>query len=224
MSRDRLFDISIGKVMLHATTACLLIAGAAVSYFASTEKTMGDAQRILYLHVPMAWFGLIAFLVTAITGALYLRSREAEWDYWSQASAEVGWLCLTLTIVTGSIWAHAAWNTWWTWDPRLTTVFILWVINSGYLLLRGNMEDTLQSARFRAVVAIIGALDLPMIVMATRWFRGMHPVAPRMEPGMRVMLLISVAVFSVIFGILLVRRRGHLYLANRIALIKQETD
>jgi heme exporter protein C len=192
--------------------------------FAATEKTMGDVQRIVYIHVPVAWFGMIAFLAMAISGAFYLRSRDICWDYWSQAFAEIGWLCCTMTILIGSLWAKAAWNTWWTWDPRLTAVFLLWAMYSGYLILRANLEDPRQSARFRAVLAIVGALDLPMIVLATRWFRGMHPVSPQMEPSMRVILAITIMAFSLLFVLLVLRRRAQLDLAHRIASLEQDAD
>jgi heme exporter protein C len=177
---------------------------------APEEKTMGAAQRILYFHVPVAWFSLVAFLTMAVTGALYLHSRYGGWDLWSQACAEVGWLCCTLTLLTGVLWARAAWNAWWTWDPRLTAVFLLWAIYSGYLLLRANLEDPQQSARFRAVLAVVGLLDLPMILLATHWFRGMHPEMPAMEPAMLVVLVSSTAACSVMFGGMIVWRRGKL--------------
>ncbi len=224
MKNDRL-DFSLKSLGMHCAAAGLLIlATASIFFFAATEKTMGDVQRIVYIHVPLAWFGMIAFLAMAISGAFYLRSRDVRWDHWSQAFAEVGWLCCTLTILVGSLWARAAWNTWWTWDPRLTAVFLLWAIYSGYLILRANLEDPLQSARFRAVLAIVGALDLPMIVLATRWFRGMHPASPQMEPSMRAILTISIAAFTLLFVLLLLRRRTQLDLAHRIASLEQDAD
>jgi heme exporter protein C len=216
-------DFLLGSLCLHVAAVVLLIAAImAIFYFASTERTMGDVQRIVYFHVPVAWFGMISLLAMAITGALYLRDRDVWWDHWSQAFAEVGWLCCTLTIILGSLWAKAAWNTWWTWDPRLTAVFLLWAIYSGCLILRSNLEDPQQSARFRAVLAIVGALDLPMIVLATRWFRGMHPVSPQMEPSMRTILAINIAAFTFLFALLILRRRRQLELAQRIDSLEQK--
>jgi heme exporter protein C len=216
-------DLSLNNLSLHCAAAGLLIlATVSIFCFAATEKTMGDVQRIVYIHVPVAWFGMIALLGTAISAAFYLRSRDIRWDHWSQAFAEIGWLCCTLTILVGSLWARAAWNAWWTWDPRLTAVFLLWCMYSGYLILRANLEDPRQSARFRAVLAIVGALDLPMIVLATRWFRGMHPVSPQMEPSMRAILAISITAFSLLFVLLLLRRRAQLEIAHRIASLEQE--
>ena len=218
-------DFSLNSLIVHCAAAGLLILATVLIFcFAVTEKTMGDVQRIVYIHVPAAWFGMIALVGMAISAAFYLRSRDIRWDHWSQAFAEIGWLCCTLTIFVGSLWARAAWNTWWAWDPRLTSVFLLWTVYSGYLILRANLEDHRQSARFRAVLAIVGALDLPMIVLATRWFRGMHPVSPQMEPSMQLILTFSIAAFSLLFVLLLLRRRAQLEIAHRIALLEQEAD
>ncbi len=218
-------DFSLNSLSLHCTAAgSLILATVSIFCFAAAEKTMGDVQRIVYIHVPVAWFGMTALLGMAISAAFYLRSRDIWWDHWSQAFAEIGWLCCTMTILIGSLWAKAAWNSWWTWDPRLTTVFLLWCMYSGYLILRSNLEDPRQSARFRAVLAIVGALDLPMIALATRWFRGMHPVSPQMEPSMRVVLAISVAAFTLLFVLLVLRRRAQLDLAHRIASLEQDAD
>ena len=222
MKRDG-FGITLKNRCLHISTAMLLLAAVGAIYFyAPTEISMGDVQRIVYFHVPTAWFGMVAFLGMAISGTMYLRTRDLRWDHWSQALAEVGWLCCTLTMVLGSIWAKAAWNAWWTWDPRLTTVFLLWAMYSGIIVLRANLEDMQQSARFRAVVAIIGALDIPMIFLVTRWYRGMHPTAPQLEPSMQATLVLSIAAFTVLFSIMVLRRRAQFDLAWRIGVLEQE--
>jgi heme exporter protein C len=201
----------IGYVVAAGLSAAPLLA---VLRFAPTEKTMGAAQRLFYIHVPVAWFSLIAFLAMAATGVLYLRTRDLGWDCWSKACAEVGWLCCTLTLLTGSLWARAAWNTWWTWDPRLTTVCLLWAMYSGCLLLRANVEDPRQSARFRAALAVLGALDIPLILLVTHWFRGIHPEMPRMEPAMQAVLWFCIAAFSGSFTLLVVHRRGKIRLTS----------
>jgi heme exporter protein C len=152
---------------------------------------------------------------------LYLLRRDLAWDHWSQASAELGWLACTLTLVTGSLWASEAWGTWWTWDPRLTTAFILWLIYSGYLIVRSSQEEPHRRARVAAVVAIIGVLDVPLVILATRWFRGIHPVAPQMEPVMRGVLLLTAVSFVAFFGLLLVRRQRQIRLGRAIATLEQ---
>jgi heme exporter protein C len=190
----------------------LLMAAAvpAIAVLAPTEATMGDAQRIVYLHVPVAWLGLLGLLVMAGTGLMYLLRRTLAWDHWSQAAAELGWLCCSLTLVTGSLWAHVAWGAWWTWDPRLTSAFILWMIYSGCLVLRAQLDDRHRRARLSAVLAIVGALDLPLVILAARWFRGIHPPTAAMEPAMRTVLWCSVAGFTILFVVLLACRRWQL--------------
>ena len=200
-----------------------LLAAAMVAVFvaAPEEQTMGQTQRILYIHVSVAWFGLIGFLLTAGSGLVYLLRRDLTWDDWGQAAAEVGWVCSTLTLATGSLWAHEAWNTWWTWDPRLTTSLILWTIYAGYFVVRASVADPHRRARTAALLAIVGALDVPLVVMATRWFRGIHPVSPAMEPSMRVVLLLTAVAFTSFFGSLLVRRRIQLALQRQVNALER---
>ena len=194
----------------------VLLAGAifAVCLWAPTEQTMGHAQRIVYIHVAVAWFGLLAFVVMAGCGIGYLARRDLKWDHWAQACGEVGWLCCGLTLASGSLWAHEAWGTWWAWDPRLTASFILWAIYSGILIVRAGLEDSRQRARTGAVLAVLGMLDIPLVVMATRWFRGMHPVAPEMTPAMRLTLLVTALSFTVFFALLVRRRASQLRLQH----------
>jgi len=194
--------------------ACLL---------APTESTMGHAQRIIYVHVPVAWLGLVGFLVMAGSGLAYLSRRNLAWDHWFQAAGELGWLCCGLTLATGSLWAHEAWGTWWEWDPRLTTAFILWAVYSGVLLVRAGIDDPHRRARVGAVLAVLGALDVPLVVMATRWFRGLHPATPEMAPWMRLTLLICVAAFTVFFAWLANRRREQLELDSRWVHLRQDS-
>ena len=209
-----------GVLVAGLMTAAIL----AIFVFAPAEETMGYAQRILYVNVSVAWLGLLGFVFMAGTGLMYLLRRDLAWDQWSHAAAELGWLCCGLTLVTGSLWARAAWGSWWTWDPRLTTAFILWVIYSGYLMVRASLEDPHRRARIGAVLAIVGVLDIPLVAMATRWFRGIHPVSPEMESPMRAVLLISIVSFSAFFAVLLVRRRAQLCLESLVADMEQRAD
>jgi heme exporter protein C len=210
---------------LAALPASLMTAALfSIFFLAPTEQTMGGVQRILYVHVSVAWLGLLGFVITAGTGLLCLVRRDLAWDHWSQASAELGWLACTLTLVTGSLWASEAWGTWWTWDPRLTTAFILWLIYSGYLIVRSSQEDPHRRARVAAVVAIIGVLDVPLVVLATRWFRGIHPISPQMEPVMRGVLLLSAISFAAFFGMLLVLRRKQIQAEHLLASLEQRAD
>ena len=203
--------------LLGALLASLMVITVfAVTAVAPTEDDMGDTQRILYVHVPIAWLALLSFAVMTIAGIQYLRHRDLAWDCWTFAAAELGWLCCGLTLVTGSLWAREEWGTWWTWDPRLTTLFVLWMIYSGCLLARGSMSDAHQRARICASLAMLGSIDLPLVIMATRWFRGIHPVSPAMEPTMRFVLYFSLFSFSVFFVVLLVCRARQIRLETML--------
>ncbi len=196
---------------IYVGTACVMTAALVMAlYFAPTEETMGHVQRILYLHVSVAWIGLLGFAVMGAAAMAYLFRRDLDWDCWSQAANEVGWLCCSLTLLTGSLWAHSAWGTWWTWDPRLTTMFILWALCSCCLVVRGSIEHPHHKARLAGIIAVLGLIDLPLVVMATRWFRGVHPVSPEMEPTMRITLLLNVVAFTIFFTVLFLRRRSQL--------------
>ncbi len=213
------------RPVLWTSLVGMLLAGAIVAmYLAPTEQTMGDVQRVMYVHIAVAWLGLLGFLVMAAAGLGYLLRRDLWWDQWSQAACEVGWLCATLTLLTGSLWARAAWGTWWTWDPRLVSSFILWAFYCGNLLLRSGLEDAHQRARLAAVLALIGVADVPLVVMATRWFRGMHPVSPEMEPSMRYVLLASVVGLTAVMTLLVVRRRQQLQQESRLAELQMQAE
>ena len=196
---------------------CFLLSSLLIFLVAPTEATMGDVQRILYVHVAVAWCGLASALFMGLCAMMYLVRRQLRWDHWSQAAAEVGWICTTLTLVTGSLWAHEAWATWWTWDPRLTSSLVLWLIYSGIILTRASFEDPHRRARLAGVLTIVAATDVPLVIMATRWFRGVHPVSPEMDWPMRVVLVTTVVLFTVLFVSLMARRQQLLELAERAA-------
>jgi heme exporter protein C len=194
----------LGMAAMLAITAGLTLG------WAPREASMGDVQRIVYFHVAFAWCGLAASMAMGAGAVMYLVRRRIDWDHWSQAAGEVAWLCLTLTLATGSLWAHEAWNTWWTWEPRLTTVFLLWALIAGYFLVRASIDDPDRKARISAVLAIVSIADVPLIVLATRLFRGMHPVAPEMDGRMQITLAISALSFSAFFAALIALRRRQL--------------
>jgi heme exporter protein C len=194
----------------------LVVALPMIFWYAPVEQTMGDVQRIVYLHVSVAWCGLAGCVAMGMCGIAYLLRRDIVWDHWSQAAGEIGWLGATLTLLTGSLWAHEAWGVWWTWEPRLTFSLVLWLIYAGVFLIRNSVEDTHRRARIGAVLAVLGAADAPLVYMATRWFRGVHPVAPQMDPAMRLVLIVAVVAFSATFVRMAILRRRQLGLANRV--------
>jgi heme exporter protein C len=152
--------------------------------------------------------------------AAFMMRRSLVWDYWSQASAEVGLLCFTITLASGSLWAHEAWGVWWTWEARLTSALVLWLILAGICLARASVDDLQNRARIGAVLAILAIFDLPILIMATRWFRGVHPVAPQMDPRMRIALLAALLAFTPFFALLIRQRRLQIDLSARVLALE----
>jgi heme exporter protein C len=140
------------------------------------DRDMGNLQKIMYVHVPVAWIAMIAFAVVFGASLLYLWRRTPEHDLAAAAAAEVGVLLTALTLALGSIWGRSTWGVWWTWDPRLTTTAILLLIYAGYLALRSFTDDEERRARWSAAVGILGFLNVPIVYMSVRWWRTIHQV------------------------------------------------
>jgi len=141
---------------------------------APTEQTMGDVQRIFYYHVPSAWTAFILFFVNLIASIVYLAARNAKADALAVAAAEVGVVFCTVVLVTGPIWARPVWGIWWTWDLRLTLTLVLWLIYVSYLMLR-RFSTSGQTPLIAAVLAVFGALDVPLVYFSIWFFRTQHP-------------------------------------------------
>jgi heme exporter protein C len=149
-------------------------------YAAPTEATMGDVQRIFYYHVPNAMLGYLFFSINFVASILVLAwqrtqpGRALAADAWALAGAEVGVVFCTIPLVTGPLWAKPVWGIWWTWDARLTTTLVLWLIYVSYLLVRRFSAGS-QMLPLAAVLSVFGALDMPINYMANRWWRTQHP-------------------------------------------------
>src|SRR5229473_8273906 len=164
------------RIWLGVATCVLMVAALFMVFvYVPTEADQGIVQRIFYFHVPCAWVAFAAFGIVAIAGVFYLWLKDQIWDDLGYAAAEIGMVFCTLMIVAGSIWAKPIWGTWWTWDSRLTTTFILWLMYVGYLMLRASADDTPRVARFAAVVGIVAALDVPLVIVSVRLWRTIHP-------------------------------------------------
>ncbi len=143
---------------------------------------------------------------------------------------EIGMVFCTLVLLTGSLWAKPIWGTWWTWDSRLTTTFILWLLYGGYLMLRAMADDTAEVARFGAVIGIVAALDVPVVILSVRLWRTIHPAVlitrtgehGLQDPRMVVTLLVALAAFTALFGWLLMVRFGQLRLRSRLHLLRRD--
>jgi heme exporter protein C len=150
-------------------------AGYAALFIAPDEASMHAVQRIFYFHASSAWTAFDAFLITFISNIAFLATRRPKWDWLGVASAEVGVAFITVVLITGPIWAHPAWGIWWTWDARLTTTLILWLLYVSYLLLRTLILDPERRATYSAIFGIFSYLDVPLVYFSIRWWRTQHP-------------------------------------------------
>lgn len=218
---------------LGAATGVLMIAALYMVFvYVPTEAQQGIVQRIFYFHVPCAWVAFAAFGLVAISGIFYLWLGQQVWDDLGYAAAETGTVFCTLVLVTGSIWAKPIWGTWWTWDSRLTTTLILWLLYVGYLLLRAMADDTPMVARFAAVIGIVAAADVPVVIISVRLWRTIHPavLVTRQgghgleDPRMIATLLVSLAAFTALFVWLLCFRFATLRAHTRLKTIAREIN
>lgn len=185
--------------------------GAFVRAPRAAAETGGDVQRVFYFHVPFAMASFFGFALVLVFSILFLARGRRAHDIVAAAAAEVGLLCCTIVLLTGPVWARYAWGVWWTWDARLTSTLVLWMIYAGYIVLRRYMADDPRMRRYAAVLGIIGALNVPIVYFSVRWFRTMHPEtfiasSGGLDPRMRAVLGAgALAVFS-IFAAILVKR------------------
>src|SRR5690554_2460452 len=162
-------------VVLGIVSLIALI-GAQLAGFATSppDRDMGHLQKIMYVHVPSAWMAFIAFGLVFLASLAYLARRDERLDLFAASSAEVGVVLTALTLALGSIWGRPTWGVWWTWDPRLTTTAILFLLYAGYLALRSFTEDPERRARWSAAVGILAFLNVPIVYLSVRWWRTLH--------------------------------------------------
>lgn len=219
-------------VMNTITAVLLVIASYMAFVYAPTEQSMGAVQRVFYFHVGAAWAGALGFLVAVFAGIQYLRSGERRWDIMGLSSVEVGLTLITMTIVSGPIWARFAWNAWWTWDAKLTSAVVMWLAYAAYLMLRQSIEDPDRRARFGAVYAIVAFSSVIVTYLGVRFIeRTIHPavigpsaatgegdfgLAPRMVQAM----LFSFFTFTFVFVTLLMHRMRLERLSDRVNALK----
>ncbi len=164
------------RIILGAVAILLVITAAYASFFiAPEERTMGVIQRIFYFHVASAWAGFTAFFLCFIGNLLYVWKRGQKYDWLAVSGAEVGLAFTTVVLITGPIWAHPVWGIWWTWDARLTSTFVLWLLYVSYLLLRTLVEEPDRRALLSSLFGIFAFIDVPLVFGAIRWWRTQHP-------------------------------------------------
>jgi len=212
---DNLGSLPGLKTTLAILTAAMMIANLYLIFIvAPTDSVLGHVQRVFYFHVPIAIMSFVAFFVVFIGSLGYLVRRTPKWDGIAHASAEVGVVLVTLALLTGIIWARPVWNTWWTWEPRLTTTLILWLIYVAYLMVRSYAPTQSKGAIYAAVVGIIGFVDVPIVYYSVVWWRSIHPSpvvgpfaqADSLERSMSLILLFSFITFLCFFAYMVVER------------------
>src|SRR5437868_11037841 len=218
------------KPLFVAITLLLLAFGFYQAIFAApTEQTMGDIQRIFYYHLPSWWTAFILFFINFIASIVYLRRRTASSDALALAAAEVGCIFSAVGLTTGPLWAKPVWGIWWTWDARLTTALILFLIYVSYLMLRRFGEGD-QTPTIAAAFAVFGFIDVPIVYMSIRWWRTQHPqpvigggpnsgLDPHMRPALYTNLLAFMCLAALVvwfrYSVAMAERRAENQAAQR---------
>jgi heme exporter protein C len=218
------------RLALHVASALTMaVALALVFLVVPREAVMGDVQRIFYFHVSAAWTGYLALLVALGSSVLYLWKRTPHWDSLALSSVEIGLVFITQGILTGSMWAKATWSVWWTWEPRLTTSAVLWLIYAAYLTLRRTIEERDRRARLAAVYGVLGFCGVPINFMAIRWWRTVHPLVfdtrgGNLAPAMLAVLIFCVFTFTLLYASLLTLRFRLEEMQSKVQQLREQNE
>lgn len=182
--------------------------------WAPADAVQGEVYRIMYVHVPSAWLAYLAFVVVFLASIGWLWSRRPIFDAIAVSSAEIGVLFTGLALVAGSIWAKPTWGVWWTWEPRLITTAVMFVMYIGYLLLRGLSTDFERRATRAAILGAVLVLDVPIVHLSVLWANSLHQLptvlraagSPALDASMLLTLMVSVAAFTLIYAYLMAER------------------
>lgn len=197
----------IAKILAPLTAIMMLVSVYMVFFYAPKEAVMGWPQKIFYFHVPIAVFCYVGFFITFAGSIGYLWTKNLAWDRWAITGAEIGVLFATLMLVTGMLWGRPIWGAYWSWDPRLTTSLVLWLIFAGYLILRGQVAEETLRAKYAAVIGIVGYADVPLVHWSVKlWSRGIHPPKPELHPDMATALMVCFATFALLFAVVFIQR------------------
>jgi len=226
MSMFRIYP-KILMILACSSMAAMAVGQYAIWFYAPEEATMGLVQKVFYFHLPLAWWSFVAFFGVCAASVMVLWTGREHWDVLAGVLAEIGVLFSGLALVTGSIWGRAAWNTWWTWDPRLSTTLVMWFVYAGYLVMRSADVGGGKGAKMRAVLGIVAFLDVPLVFLSARLWRSIHPavLASRgggLEPEMWTTVWINVLAWGALFGTLVLARYHGAGLKRRVeaALIR----
>ena len=205
---------SVKTALALITGVMMLVDLYLIFMVAPTDAVLCHVHRVFYFHVPIAVMSFLAFFVVFLGSLMYLIKRTPKWDAIAHASAEVGVVFVTLALITGIIWARPIWNTWWTWEPRLTTTLILWLIYVAYLMVRSYAPSQSKGAVYAAVMGIVGFIDVPIVYYSVVWWRSIHPSpvvgpfaeADALDGTMALILLYSFITFCFFFAYMVMER------------------
>ena len=200
---------TVGDVLLVASALLMALTLYMVYMWVPTEQNLGVSQRIFYFHVPLGWIGMVSIIVVAVASILHLYTGKQKWDDLAYSTAELGIIFASLILITGAVWGKPVWGVWWTWDAKLTTTLVLWFIYAGYLMVRAYGPAGTQGRRFASVIALIGAIDAPIIYKATDWWRSAYPernVPFDLNEQMALTFLVSLVTFTIIYVYMLMER------------------
>ncbi|MDE2719965.1 cytochrome c biogenesis protein CcsA [Candidatus Palauibacter polyketidifaciens] len=201
----------MNKLTMLGWVAIFLIAVGSVLGLAvlPADALQGEVQRLLYVHVPVAWVMMLAFFVVFLMSILYLVQRRLKWDLLAVSAAELGVLAAVLTLILGTLWGRPTWGIWWAWDPRVTTTALLVPIYTGYLVVRSMTEDPDRRARWAAVIGLIAFVQVPIVYLSVFWWRSLHqpPSSPQsMWSAYGLVMLLGFVAYTLAFAYLWLRR------------------
>lgn len=221
----------VGAVLVALGGAVILAQLWMVFAWVPTEATMGVVQRIFYVKIPAAWVAYTAFAVAALCSGIYLWLRDDRLDAAALAAAEGGVAFFSIVLVAGMLWGKISWGTYWDWEPRLTFSLLLWAIFVGYLLVRSSIEGVERARRLAAAVAVIGALNIPIVHVSVNWFRSLHPEpvvmrqdGAQIDGQMLTTLMVGLLGYTLLFFGLFALRYGAELLARHRAHDSELTE
>ena len=216
---------SRGTRVLGAAT--LVALGLTVLYgllISPPDAQLGETIRIIYMHVPTVMAAYVAFIITAVSSAMYLWKRTEFWDLLGASSAEIGVLFFAVTILDGALWGKVTWGVFWRWEPRLTTTAVLLLMYIGYLAVRSIPADPRTRATRCAVIGLVAVVNIPIVHKAVDWWRGLHQgrtVLGTLDPDMSgtqlTAMYLSLVAGLLVFAWLLIHRFRVAYLTERAA-------
>lgn len=227
MTKTRNWSDILGIVAFIAIGVALYFA----FVFAPTEASMGSIQRIFYFHMGSNAASMTSIIIAAVTAALFLKTGDPKYDRVSYSCMELGVVFGAISIGTGMIWARPVWGTWWTWEARLTSFLILWLVYVGYIMLRASARDDVTIARIAAVFTFIGAIDVPFIIIAPRLWKGLHPVLEGeaggeftfgMTPPMAITVAVCISAVILLYIFLLYQRTKLAELESDVAQLREQ--